>query len=173
MKALKDILEGILDTDSIESDINKVIPDEIIEMVNLWEKVKWRKYENAFQAYPDDIALGVMYSSFDLLEKCECERISKTDMQARIRNHDDVVIIKAGSRSAVGIYVCYAKTEECLHIYEDSIVDDRTGSYAINPTIMSSKVRRIALLNTFVKSTEQYMMLSGACWKSLKKVLMP
>lgn len=172
MKKLSDILEGILDAGSIESDITKVIPNEIIEMINLWKKVKWRKSTGNFsQAYPDDVALGALYSSIDLLEKCDCKRISKSEMRDHQHNHDDVVIIKAGSMSATGIYVGYMKTEECLRIYEDSIVDDRTGSFAINPTVISSKVRRIALLNTFTKSSEQYIVLPGTCWNSLKNVL--
>lgn len=171
MKSLKYILEGILG--SIETDLDKNFPDEIVEMISVWQKVRWRKTGNFFQAYPDDIALGALYKSFNLLEDCECERVPRLNMQAHRRNHDDVVIIKAGSRSAVGIFICYAKTGDCLRIYEDSIVDDRNGGYGINPTVLVQPVHSIHMLNTFTKGSEQYIILPGACWEPLKKVLMP
>lgn len=176
MKSLKSILEGVLG--DISAAIDKEFPAEISDIIALWKKVKLVKSDDPdqLQATPDNRAFDAFYDSYDLLEKCDCERVSLTEIMPRIRQHEDAVVIKVKDRDhRYGMYIYYAKTEECLKIYESSVVDDRRGGFGINSTVFVQKSSRANMLyiSSKPRDPKPYLVLPAACWEPLKKALQP
>lgn len=165
MKKLSDILEGILG--DISTDLDKNFPSEIAEIVNLWKKVKLKKFDlHLLRAEPYsrsfNVERDVYQRSMQLLEKVDCERVIQSSAQNLLKQDADNVIITMGGKDPKhGIYICYAKTKECVHIYDDVAA------------IFVRKVHSINLWHVITKNPSRYMILPGACWEPLKNVLQP